>query len=86
MANSKQQRQALAVAARLPALPAFQDRAVAALEDEAVRIAAEDTERRRNGGTSFHLVGSGGHLSGFIKDKHTTVRFAGGTVAVTTHD
>jgi hypothetical protein len=57
-----------------------------ALEEEAARIVAEDAERRLNGGTSLHIVGSGGVLSGFIKDAHTTVRFAGGAVAVTTHD
>ena len=88
MAKHKQ-RQALATTARLSsqiALPGFSDRAVIALEEEAARIVAEDAEKRLNGGTSLHLVGSGGHISGFIKDRFTTVRFAGGAVAVTTHD
>jgi len=64
----------------------FPGRAVAALAEEAARIVAEDAAKRLNGGTSLHIVGSGGRLSGFIKDTHTTVQFAGGTVAVTTHD
>ena len=68
------------------ALPGFPGRAVAALEKEAARIVTEDAERRLNGGTSLHIVGSGGVLSGFVKDAHTTVRFEGGSVAVTTHD
>jgi hypothetical protein len=42
----------------------FPDRAVTALEKEAARIVAEDAERRANGGTSLHIVGSGGMLSG----------------------
>jgi hypothetical protein len=60
--------------------------AVAALEAEAARIVAEDAERRTNGGTSLHIVGQDGVLSGFVKDAHTTIRFAGGNVAVTSHD
>jgi hypothetical protein len=68
------------------AIPGLAGRAVAALEKEAARIVAEDAEKRLNGGTSLHLVGSGGHISGFIKDKHTTVQFAGGSVAIHTHD
>lgn len=92
MANSKQ-RQALATTSRLtPQVDlaknhaGFPSRAVAALEEEAARIVAEDAEKRLNGGTSLHIVGSGGVLSGFIKDANTTVRFAGGSVAVTTHE
>jgi hypothetical protein len=86
MSNTKQ-RQALAVSARLStqiALPG--NHAVEALEAEAARIVTEDAERRTNGGTSLHIVGQGGVLSGFVRDAHTTVRFAGGSVAVTTHD
>jgi len=88
MANHKQ-RQALAATARLSSqigLPGSPGRALMALEEEAARTAAEDAERRLNGGASLHIVGSGGVLSWFIKDAHTTVRFAGGAVAVTTHD
>jgi hypothetical protein len=80
-------RQALAVNARLStqvALPG--GHAVEALEAEAARIVAEDAERRTNGGTSLHLVASEGRISGFVKDAHTTIRFAGGNVAVTSHD
>ncbi|MGA7383212.1 MAG: hypothetical protein WBW81_00470 [Methylocella sp.] len=57
-----------------------------ALEEEEARIVAEDAEKRLNGGTTLHLVGSSGHISGFIKDAHTTVRFANGAVGITTHD
>ena len=80
------ERQALAISARHAPIALFQGKAIAAMEAEAARIVAEDAEKRLNGGTSLHLVGSGGHLSGFNKDAHTTVRFAGGAVAVTTHD
>jgi hypothetical protein len=88
MANGKQ-RQALAVSSRLSsqlALPGVPGRAVEALETEAARIVAEDAERRLNGGASLHLVISEGRVSGFVKDAHTTARFGGGAVAVTTHD
>ena len=83
------QRQALARSAHLStqlALPDFPGKAVIALEEEAARVIAEDAEKRLNGGTSLHLVGSGGRISGFVKDAHTTVRFADGAVAITTHD
>lgn len=85
MANGKQ-RQALAT--RLSpqtAVPGFPGRAVAALEEEAARIMAEDVDKRANGGISGHIVIADHVLSGFVKDEHTTVRFAGGAVAVTTH-
>jgi hypothetical protein len=83
------QRQALALSARHTsqlALPGIAGGALAALEEEAARIVTEDAEKRLNGGLSLHLVGSGGQLSGFIKDAHTTVRFGGGAAAITTHD
>ena len=64
----------------------FPDRAVMDLENETARIVANDAGKRANGGTSLHIVGSGGGLSGFIKDAHTTIQFAGGAVAITTHD
>ena len=85
MAKHKE-RQALALSARHAPLAAFENKAVLAMEAEASRIFAEDAGKRMNGGTSLHLVGSGGHLSGFIKDKHTTVRFEAGKVSLTTHD
>lgn len=88
MAKGKQ-RQALALAARHPmqiSLPGFAGTAVQLLEDEAARIVAEDSEKRLNGGVSGHIVASGGRLSGVLKDGNTTFRFAGGQVAVTTHD
>jgi hypothetical protein len=83
------QRQALAVSSRLSsqiALPGIPGRAVEALESEAARIVAEDAASRASSGTSGHIVIEGGRLSGFVCDDHTTVRFAGGSVAVTTHD
>jgi hypothetical protein len=83
------QRQALATTARLSSqldLPGFPGRAVTALWEEAARILADDEKKRSNGGTSMHIVGQGGALSGFIKDANTTIRFGGGAVAVTTHD
>jgi hypothetical protein len=87
MAKYKQ-RQALAVSARLSTqvLPGYPDVAIAALEAEAARIVNDDAEKRSNGGTSANIVIDAGRLSGFVKDAHTTVRFAGGSVAVTTHD
>jgi hypothetical protein len=86
MANGKQ-RQALAVSARLSnhVIPGYPAGAITALEKEASRIAAHEAEKRLNGGTSGHIVIDSGRLSGFVKDEHTTVRFAGGSVAVTTH-
>jgi hypothetical protein len=87
MAKYKQ-RQALAVSARLSsqiALPEFSANAFANLEGEMARVAAEDAEKRSNGKASFHLVMTDDQISGFIKDKHTLVRFAGGAAAVTTH-
>lgn len=85
--TNREQRQALAVGARHSSLIAsgFPGGTVLALEQEAARIVAEDDTKRANGGTSGHIVVSDGILSGFVKDAHTTVRFAGGTVAVTTH-
>ncbi len=56
------------------------------LEKEAARIVAEDDTKRANGGTSEHIVVYDGILSGFVKDAHAAVRFAGGAVAVTKHD
>lgn len=88
MANGKQ-RQALAVSARLSSyggLPGIPGGAFATLEEEAARIVATNAETRANSGTSGHIVIDSGRLSGFVKDEHTTVRFAGGSVAVTTHD
>lgn len=79
MANSKQ-RQGFS-----PQI-GFTERACMALEKEAARIVVEDEGKRGNGGTSLHIVGSARGLTGFVKDAHTTVRFSGGTVAVTTHD
>jgi len=60
--------------------------AIADLEAEASRIVAEDITKRAGAGTSGHIVVDGGRLSGLIRDAHTTVRFAGGSVAVTTHE
>lgn len=92
MANGKQ-RQALAVSARLsnsisPQGPKqrYPAISIAGIEEEAARIVANDAERRNHSAASGHIVIDGGHLSGFVKDAHTTVRFAGGSVAVTTHD
>jgi hypothetical protein len=90
MAKYKQ-RQALAVSARLSpqVIPGYSAGAIAGLEQEAARIVAAEAERRDAGSgckASGHIVIDGGHLSGFVKDAHTTVRFAGGSVAVTTHD
>jgi hypothetical protein len=88
MANGKQ-RQALSVAARLstPVVPGYPKGAIDALETEAAKIVADDAERRRGvTRTDGHFVIDNGRLSGFVRDDHTTVRFAGGAVAVTTHD
>jgi hypothetical protein len=88
MANGKQ-RQALAISARLSPhgnLPGIPGGSFAALENEAKRMAESDAETRAASGTSGHIVIDAGRLSGFVKDAHTTVRFAGGSVAVTTHD
>ena len=88
MAKGKQ-RQALALSARHStqlSLPGIMGSVGTALEKEAARIVAEDEEKRMNGGVSFHLVGSNGRISGIVKDKHTTTRFAGGQVAVTSHE
>ena len=87
--SKHQQRQALAVSSRLsPVLPGYSAGAIATLEDEAARIVAQESEHRNATGTgaSGHIVIDSGRLSGFVKDAHTTVRFAGGSVAVTTHD
>jgi hypothetical protein len=82
------QRQALAVSSKLSSqltLPGIPGGGVAALEAEAARIVAEDADRRLKG-ASLHLVISEGRISGFVHDNHTTARFGGGSVAVTTHD
>lgn len=94
MANGKQ-RQALAISARLSTgvIPGYGSSEVegisasmAALEREAAKFYAAGEAGRMNGGASGHIVIDAGRLSGFVKDAHTTVRFAGGSVAVTTHD
>jgi hypothetical protein len=93
MSNGKQ-RQALAVSSRLSPQPllGYSDSsttsvsAVLALEEEMARIAMTEAQGRLNGQTSGHIVIDSGRLSGFVKDAHTTVRFACGSVAVTTHD
>ena len=87
MAKHKE-RQALAVAARLSTGPvaSFTTQAFKALEAEAARIVAENAEKRANGGVSGHIVATDGVISGFLKDKRTTVRFADGSIAVTTHE
>jgi hypothetical protein len=88
MAKYKQ-RQALAVSARLSTqgtLPGIPGGAFAALEKEAARIVDAHAEARAAAGTSAHIVIDAGRLSGFVRDPHTTVRFSGGSVAVTTHD
>jgi hypothetical protein len=87
MAKYKQ-RQALALSARLSSqisVPEFSASAIAGLEAEAARIVADDAEKRSNGKASLHLVMTEDEISGFIKNKHTIVRFAGGAAAVTTH-
>lgn len=83
-----EKRQALALAARISTgtVATFASQAFKALEMEAARIIAEDADKRSNGGISGHIVASDGVISGFLKDKHTTFRFAGGSVAVTTHE
>lgn len=89
MAKHKHTNSAVTVAAQRAgqiALPSLVGRAVAALEREAARVVAEDAERRLGAGTSLHLVGAGGHISGYVKDAHTTVQFADGAVSITTHD
>lgn len=86
--SKDKQRQALAVSARLShqVLPGYTAGEIAALEKEAARIVAGDATKRENSGAGGHIVIDAGRLSGFVKDDHTTVRFAGGSVAVTTHD
>jgi hypothetical protein len=64
----------------------FAGRATMAFEKEAARIMSDDATRRANGGTSLHLVGTNGVLSGFIRDEHATIRFSGGAFSVTAHD
>ena len=61
-------------------------RAIMELEREAARIVAEDAEKRQNGGASGRIVISDGLLTVFVKDAHTTVRVAGGAVAITTNE
>jgi hypothetical protein len=65
---------------------AFPGAAMSALSAELERIEKGDALKRGNGGTSLHIVGRDGMISGFVRDKHTTIRFAGGAVAVSTHD
>lgn len=85
-------RQALAVAARISSLPqqtlpGNSAGEVADLEKEAARIVADDAALRAAGNLVHgHVVIDGGRLSGLIRDAHTTVRFAGGSIAVTTHE
>jgi hypothetical protein len=81
-------RQALALSARLSrpspaALPGITAGAIASLEAETVRVLREATAAA-NGHASAHIVVSDGALSGYVQDGHTTVRFGGGAVAVTT--
>jgi hypothetical protein len=64
----------------------FPDALMNALSDELLRIEKGDALKRGNGGTSLHIIGRDGMISGFVKDEHTTIRFAGGAVAVSTHD
>jgi hypothetical protein len=83
------QRQALAVSSRLSptVLPGYTAGDIASLEANAAKIMADHEGRISNGqGASGHIVIDSGKLSGFVRDAHTTVRFAGGSVAVTTHD
>jgi hypothetical protein len=65
---------------------AFPDDAMSALSAELERIEKGDALKRGNGGTSLHIIGRDGMISGFVRDEHTTIRFAGGTVAMSTHD
>jgi hypothetical protein len=65
---------------------AFPDRVMDALSAELDRIEKGDALKRGNGGTSLHIIGRDGMISGFVKDEHTTIRFSGGAVAVSTHD
>ena len=67
-------------------VPCILDRAFGALQAEATRIFEEREEQRMNGGASAHIVVKNGKISGYAKDAHTTFQFAGGAVAVTTHD
>jgi hypothetical protein len=90
MAKGKE-RQALAIrdaVQRASAInvPCILDRAFGALQAEAGRIFAESEAKRMNGGASGHVVLEGGKVSGYIKDGNTLFQFAGGAVAVTTHD
>lgn len=82
-------RQALAIGARLspqtdsPGLPsvAFVD-----LENVAAMVVAKHAERRLSGGASGHIVIKDGVVSVFAADATTTVRVAGGAMAITTND
>jgi hypothetical protein len=82
------QRQALATTSRLApqVLPGYSIGEIASLEAEAAKVMTTDAAARSNGGASGHIVIDAGRLSGLIRDAHTTVRFAGGAVAVTTRD
>jgi hypothetical protein len=82
-------RQPLALSARLSrpspaALPGITAGAIASLEAETVRVLRE-AAAAANGNASAHIVVADGALSGYVQDGQTTVRFGGGTVAVTTH-
>jgi hypothetical protein len=76
------------------ATPGIPGGGISALESEAARVVAEDVSKRAGNGSagasgilaSGHVVIDGGRLSGLIRDAHTTVRFAGGSIAVTTHE
>jgi hypothetical protein len=87
---SNKQRQALAVSSRLSSqtLPGYPAGAIKALEEAASRITSQESVKEGGGDhiVQGHVVIDGGRLSGFVKDAHTTVRFSGGSVAVTTHD
>jgi hypothetical protein len=90
MAKGKE-RQALAIRdaverASKVNVPCILDGANRALQVEAARIFAEREDKRMNGGASGHIVLTNGKISGFVKDRDTLVQFAGGAVAVTTHD
>jgi hypothetical protein len=62
------------------------DGAIGALQTEATRIFAESEDKRMNGGASGHIILTNGKVSRYVKDRDTLVQFAGGAVAVTTHE
>jgi hypothetical protein len=67
-------------------VPCIMDRANSLLQAEASRIFSESEEKRVNGGASGHIILTNGKVSGYVKDRDTLVQFAGGAVAVTTHN